>query len=140
MFGEHGDGNIYGNKTGNLSEAYDIGYEIAGDRQKLPDDQLPADHFCLYGGNQWPTDEVLPGFRAAYLEYFSRILELSRDLMKIFALCLDLPEDYFDGIVKHPGCISRMMHYPPQPVPGAEWVGIQTHTVRNVFCGYSGGH
>jgi isopenicillin N synthase-like dioxygenase len=129
LYGEHGDSDIYGKKAGNLSEAYDIGYEIAGDLQKKPDDMPPADNFCLYGGNQWPTDEALPGFRATYLEYFSRVLELSRDMMKIFALSLDLPEDYFDGIVKHPGCISRMMHYPPQPVLGEEWVGIQTHTV-----------
>jgi isopenicillin N synthase-like dioxygenase len=131
LYGEHGDKEIYESKSGNLSEAFDIGYEIAGDRQKGPDDKLPADNFSLYGGNQWPKEEVLPGFRETYLNYFAEILELSRRMLKVFALSLDLPEDYFDSIVTYPGCISRMMHYPPQQAPGEEWVGIQTHTVCN---------
>ncbi|KKA20986.1 hypothetical protein T310_4985 [Rasamsonia emersonii CBS 393.64] len=133
LYGEHGDTEIYGKHTGNLSEAFDIGYEIAGDRQKGPDDKLPLDNFSLYGGNQWPKEEYLPGFRETYLNYFAEVLELSRRLLKIFALALHLPEDYFDSIVTYPGCISRLMHYPPQPVPGEEWVGIQTHTDYECF-------
>ncbi|KAL2004546.1 hypothetical protein VTN00DRAFT_3431 [Thermoascus crustaceus] len=133
LYGEHGDTEIYEKKMGNLSEAFDIGYEIAGDRQKGPNDVLPPDNFSLYGGNQWPKEENLPGFRETYLSYFGEVLELSRRLMKIFALSLDLPEDYFDGIVKYPGCISRLMHYPPQPVPGEEQVGIAIHTDYECF-------
>ena len=79
----------------------------------------------------WPDDNLLGdiSFKAAYLGYFGEVLELSRSLLKIFALGLDLPEDYFDPIVKTPGCISRMLHYPPQPVPGEEKAGIEAHTV-----------
>ncbi|KAL1848257.1 hypothetical protein Plec18170_008168 [Paecilomyces lecythidis] len=133
VYGEHQDKEISDKPTGNLSEAFDIGYEIAGDSQKGPDDVLPPDDYSLYGGNQWPKEEYLPGFKKTYLTYYQEILELSRRLMRTFALALQLPEDYFDGIVKHPGCISRLMHYPPQPVPGEELVGIATHTDYECF-------
>ncbi|KAJ9219823.1 hypothetical protein DTO169C6_7814 [Paecilomyces variotii] len=133
LYGEHSDEELSDKPAGNLSEAFDIGYEIAGDSQKGPDDVLPPDHYSLYGGNQWPKEEHLPGFKKTYLAYFQEILELSRRMMKIFALALQLPEDYFDGIVKHPGCISRLMHYPPQPVPGEEVAGINTHTDYECF-------
>ncbi|KAL2222452.1 hypothetical protein M432DRAFT_665178 [Thermoascus aurantiacus ATCC 26904] len=124
LYGEHGDREIYGKQTGNLSEAFDIGYEIAGDRQKGPNDILPPDNFNLYGGNQ----ENLPGFKETYLSYFGEVLEPGRRLIKIFALALGLSEDYFDSTVRYPGCTSRLMHYPPQPVPGEEQVGIAIHT------------
>lgn len=136
LYGEHGDKDIYDQETGSLSEAFDIGYEIAADPRKDPStDVLPPDTFGLYGGNLWPKDDLLPGanFKETYLRYFGEVLELSRALLKIFALALDLSEDYFDSIVKTPGCISRMLHYPPQPVPGEKKVGIEAHTDFECF-------
>lgn len=50
--------------------------------------------------------------------------------MRIFALSLGLDETYFDAFVTSPGCMSRILHYPPQPVPGEERIGIEAHTVR----------
>jgi hypothetical protein len=115
----------------NLSESFDIGYEIAGDPSKsLSTDILPPDPFELYGGNQWADDSVLPGFRTTYLAYFRVCIALSRKLLRIFALALDLDEGYFDGFVTFPGCMSRLLHYPPQAVQGEERVGIEAHTVR----------
>jgi hypothetical protein len=55
---------------------------------------------------------------------------LSRKLLRIFALSLGLDEGYFDKFVTYSGCMSRILHYPPQPVPGEERVGIEAHTVR----------
>ncbi|KAL3449184.1 Clavaminate synthase-like protein [Aspergillus insuetus] len=133
LAGEHSDKDLFGSQT-NLSESFDIGYEIAGDPSKsIFEHTLPADSFELYGGNQWPDDNVLPGFHATYLEYFRNCVELSRKLLRIFALALGLGERYFDEFVTYPGCMSRILHYPPQPVGGKERVGIEAHTDFECF-------
>lgn len=116
--------------TGVLSEAFDIGYEIAMDFQKSEDDVLPPDTYGLYGGNQWPDQDTLAGFRETYIRYCGTVLELCRKLMRIFALSLDVSEDYFDSKIVYPGVTSRMMHYPRQPVSGAAREGLGAHTVR----------
>ncbi|KAL2847159.1 Clavaminate synthase-like protein [Aspergillus pseudoustus] len=119
--------------AGALSEAFDIGYELSGDMQKGPDDRLPPDTFGLLGENQWPEESVTPGFRATYLRYFAEALELSRALMRIFALALGQKEDFFDPMMKFPGVTSRMLHYPPQPVQGLEIPGLAAHTDYECF-------
>ncbi|EAU32187.1 predicted protein [Aspergillus terreus NIH2624] len=126
--GEHSDKELFGEQT-NLSESFDIGYDIECDPDKSCADSLPPDPYELYGGNLWPSPEVLPGFKETYVEYFKACLRLSRKLMRIFALALGLEEGYFDQFVTFPGCMSRILHYPPQPVPGEEKVGIEAHTV-----------
>lgn len=45
---------------------------------------------------QWPREEELPGFRAAYSEYFRRLGSLSYEFMNLIAEALDLPSDIFD--------------------------------------------
>jgi isopenicillin N synthase-like dioxygenase len=118
---------------GALSEAFDIGYELSGDLRKGPNDQLPPDNFGLLGENQWPDESVIPGFRATYVRYFAEVLELSRALMRIFALALGQKEDFFDSVLRFPGVTSRMLHYPPQPVQGQEIPGLAAHTDYECF-------
>ena len=115
---------------GSLCEAYDIGYETKMDFQKSAEDQLPNDIFKLYGGNQWPPDDELPGFAATYLEYCGKVLELCRKMMRVFALSLDMPENYFDSKMRHPGVTSRMIHYPAQSAKQKVQEGLGAHTVR----------
>lgn len=117
--------------TGALSEAFDIGYEILADPERPVDDVLPPDTYGLYGDNQWPSDEVLPGFRETYLQYFREALTLCRKLFRCFALALNLEENYFDAITKYPGVTSRMLHYPSQPVQGGVIEGLGAHTVNS---------
>lgn len=112
-----------------FSEAYDIGYEIQGDSQKEPDHPLPPDPYELYGDNQWPREDILPGFRESFLRFFAEALELSRDLMRISALALDLDEHFFDDKMKYPGAMGRMMRYPPQETKGESVAGLAAHTV-----------
>ncbi|XWW96075.1 hypothetical protein V2A60_004045 [Cordyceps javanica] len=121
------------NFPGSLSEAFDIGYEILGDFQKSPDDPPPDDSYGLHGENQWPGDDVLPGLRDSYIRYFGEVLELARALMKVFALALDLQEDFFDPMMKYPGVTSRMLHYPPQPIEGQKVPGLAAHTDYECF-------
>ncbi|PSS25662.1 hypothetical protein M430DRAFT_134306 [Amorphotheca resinae ATCC 22711] len=133
LLGGHQSTDLEENPSGNLSEAFDIGYELAGDRQAKIDDVLPSDDAGLYGSNIWPRDEVLPGFKATFLDYYGQILDLGRDLLRVFALALALPEDHFDGVVKHPGSLSRLMFYPPQKVGMDEHEGITPHTDYECF-------
>ncbi|KHN97454.1 1-aminocyclopropane-1-carboxylate oxidase [Metarhizium album ARSEF 1941] len=113
---------------GALSEAFDMGYEIPADLQKSPGHVLPDDVYGLLGKNQWPSDDAVPGLRDAYTRYFGEVLELARALMRVFALALDLEEDFFDPMMEYPGVTSRMLHYPPQPVEGEEVPGLAAHT------------
>lgn len=118
--------------AGVLSEAFVIGYENALDFRKSENDHLPLDTYELYGDNQWPQDETIPGFSATYIQYCATVLELCRRMLRIFALALEVPEDYFDSKIHNPGVISRMMHYPAQPV-GDPREGLGAHTVRFSF-------
>ncbi|KAJ5939042.1 hypothetical protein N7466_002176 [Penicillium verhagenii] len=118
--------------TGVLSEAFDIGYETAMDFQKSTDATLGPDTYGLYGDNQWPDENVLVGFKLTYIEYCATVLEFCRKLMRIFALALDVPEDYFDSKIQTPGVTSRMMHYPAQPV-GETREGLGAHTDWECF-------
>ncbi|KAG0154134.1 hypothetical protein PDIDSM_1514 [Penicillium digitatum] len=116
-----------------LSEAFDIGYETAMDPQKLKDDPLPLDPYDLYGDNQWPGQEILPNFTETYIEYCAMMLELCRKLMRMVALALGLPGEYFDSMTQNPGVTSRMMHYPPQPLKEEVREGLGAHTDFECF-------
>ncbi|KAJ5122549.1 hypothetical protein N7526_009486 [Penicillium atrosanguineum] len=118
--------------TGVLSEAFDVGYELAMDFQKSKDDVLPPDIYRLYGDNQWPDQETLAGFSQTYIQYCGTLLEFCRRLMKIFALSLDVPEEYFDSKIRNPGVTSRMMHYPAQPATETR-EGLGAHTDFECF-------
>lgn len=69
--------------------------------------------------NKWP--ENIPEIKDTFTSYYLRMGQLARDLLRISALALDLPETYFDAkIDRH---ISRMnlRLYPEQkeaPLPG----------------------
>ncbi|KIX10501.1 uncharacterized protein Z518_01584 [Rhinocladiella mackenziei CBS 650.93] len=66
-------------------------------------------------GNVWPAEDDLPGFHATISLYYSQVLELARHLFRLFALSLDLEEDYFDPLMTHPGGIARLLYYAGQP-------------------------
>ncbi|KAJ5690045.1 hypothetical protein N7462_004437 [Penicillium macrosclerotiorum] len=119
--------------VGVLSEAFDIGYETAMDFQKSEDNTLPADTYGLYGDNQWPDEETIPGFSQTYIKYCATVLELCRKLMRIFALALEIPENYFDSKVQSPGITSRMMHYPAQSANAEVQEGLGAHTDWECF-------
>lgn len=90
--------------------------------------------------NVWPAEEVLPGFRAGVAEYYGQVLGLSRHLFRLFALSLELREDYFDGLTTHPGGIGRLLYYPAQLPAAAEGtassegrLGLGAHTDYECF-------
>ncbi|KAF9884281.1 hypothetical protein FE257_001911 [Aspergillus nanangensis] len=114
-------------------ESFSMGYERAADHQRDLDDSPPSDPYNLHGPNQWPRDEAIPGFREAYLRYHADVLEFSRKLIRILALALDLPEEYFDKKVKDPGTNSRLVHYMARDVSEERTTGLAPHTDCGCF-------
>lgn len=65
--------------------------------------------------NLWPTHPV--GFRAAVSAYYQAMEGLAARLARMFALALDLPEQFFaDRIDRHVSTM-RLNFYPAQPFP-----------------------
>jgi isopenicillin N synthase-like dioxygenase len=69
--------------------------------------------------NLWPES---PGeLKPAFTEYFRAMAALAANLMRLFALALDLPEDYFADKIDRHASFLRVINYPPptsEPLPG----------------------
>jgi isopenicillin N synthase-like dioxygenase len=80
-----------------------------------------------YGANQWP--ESLSGFRAQMEAYFDALSELSLGMMRLLALSLDLPQGYFDAMMREPMPVLRLIHYPAHPADARpNQLGAGAHT------------
>ena len=79
-------------------------------RERAPDDPAVIANKRFHGLNQWPAD--LPGFREQTLEYMHTLEALCRRLVRLYALALDLPADFFDRCFAEPHMILRMSRYP----------------------------
>ena len=84
-----------------------------------------------YGINQWPSN--LPGFRDALLKYYQTMYDLATDMVRLYALALDLPETYFDPFFDRAGGSMRISHYFPAQSEAelADSWGIHPHTDRS---------
>ncbi|EJD6546897.1 MULTISPECIES: isopenicillin N synthase family dioxygenase [Klebsiella pneumoniae complex] len=80
-----------------------------------------------HGPNQWP--EGNPHFRQQAEDYMRHMELLGRKLVRLLALSLELPEDFFDEGLKEPMIISRMLYYPSQPKDAqVNQLGAGAHT------------
>jgi len=68
-----------------------------------------------FAPNLWPARPA--GLRAAYEAYYRAMEILARDLMRLFALALDLPELFFDASIDRHISRLRVRNYPAPPVP-----------------------
>ncbi|MDR6426752.1 isopenicillin N synthase-like dioxygenase [Variovorax paradoxus] len=64
--------------------------------------------------NLWPSEP--PGFEQNINAWFDAIHGLCGRLMRMSALALDLPEDWFDACFSEPALTLRFVNYPDQPV------------------------
>ena len=79
-------------------------------RERTPDDPDVVSGRRFHAPNKWPAD--LPGFRETTLAYIDTLEALCRKLVKLYALALDLPEEFFDRCFAKPHMILRMSRYP----------------------------
>lgn len=95
-----------------ISETYTVNRLGEPGGLALPPDADPA----LRSPNRWPA---LPGFAEAYKNYYAAMEMLAADIMRLFALALDLPEDWFEEKIRHHMTNLTANFYPQQPVPPA---------------------
>ena len=95
-------------------------------RERTPDDPDVIAGTRFRGLNQWPAD--LPGFRNIALSYMSAMEQLGKRLVRVYAVALDLPADYFDAVFARPNMIQRMTHYPARDSYEDNEFSIAPHT------------
>ena len=101
---------------GDLNESFMIGPVDVPPNDRYFTSPSAGTHFAP---NLWPTEPA--GLRAAYTAYFRAMSVLAADLMRGFALALDLPPDFFDDKVDRHISRLRVRNYPAPdkpPVPG----------------------
>ncbi len=94
---------------------------------------LPDEHSSVtmenpfLGRNQWPDE--MPEFKRSVYPFFEAGLQCGRDMMRAFALGMEIPEDSFLKATNEPIARSSIIHYPPQPEDlGVEQFGVAPHT------------
>ncbi|KAJ5793600.1 hypothetical protein N7457_000199 [Penicillium paradoxum] len=82
----------------------------------------------------WDTTSHLPGFKETTVKFYQQRLALARKMIRLFALAMGMPEDYFDSITTSPNADGLYTHYPATPADelkqnnGDVDVGIGSHT------------
>ena len=107
-----------------LMEAFKYQRELAADDPDI----LAGDR--IQQMNKWPAN--LPGWREQLLDYFDAIDGVSANLLRAFALALDLEEDYLLGFYQKPMTQVSLLHYPPQP-PAPDAFGNRPHLDETAF-------
>jgi isopenicillin N synthase-like dioxygenase len=113
--GDEGLSNSLGQKTpGDLKESFSIG-PIDPPQTPYFIGSAAGPHFAP---NIWPA---IPDFKESWSEYFAVMSRLSSDLMKMFAMGLKLPENFFEDKIDKHISMFRVLSYPNQleePEPG----------------------
>ena len=94
---------------------------------------LPDDHASVssnnpfLGKNQWP--DGMPELRDSVYTFFEAGLKCGRDLMRAFALGMEIPEDSFLKTYNEPIARGSIIFYPPQSSEfGEKQFGVAPHT------------
>lgn len=115
---------MYATKIGTVAdmrESFDMGLDLP-----LNDPDVVAGKF-MYGPNRWP--EGRPWFRKTMEEYNARLMDVSRIMLHLFALSLEVDEAYFLRYFNKPMMHTRLFHYPSQsPRSADDEYGIAPHT------------
>ena len=92
--------------------------------------ERPDDHpyiqqgLRFIGPNKWPD---LPGFREPMVAFQHAIADLGRKMVRLYALALEKPIDYFDRYFEEPIMWTRNAHYPAVE-PEENQFGISPHS------------
>ena len=82
---------------------------------------------AIFRENLWPQDP--PDLRPAFEAYFDALETLARNMLPLFALALELPEDWFDDKIDDHTSLLLANWYPPvagRPSPGQLRRGAHT--------------
>jgi len=70
-------------------------------------------HDISWDDNPWPTSSSSKEFRKTVQEYGQAMEDLARRLLPLFAIALDVREDFFEEAFREPFYRLRLTHYPP---------------------------
>ena len=90
-------------------------------------DSESAEQDFRFAPNLWPAEPV--EFREVWLRYYRAMSELAAGLMRIFAVALNLPEDFFADKIDEHCSAMRALNYPDDlsvPLPGQLRAGAHT--------------
>ena len=107
---------------GDLKESFNMGPGIRP--HHTPVDETEA---ALFTANVWPA--VLPELQVTWQAYYTEMSALAERLMRMFALGLDLPADFFARHIDASPSALRAINYPEQtlaPEPGQLRAGAHT--------------
>jgi isopenicillin N synthase-like dioxygenase len=110
----------------NLQEAFQVHAELP------PDDPLLLAGVPLYGANSWPS--AMPDLKRRMTNYQQKLAHLGEQMLHLFALALEMPEDSLDRHFEKSTSLLRLLHYPPQqPDESGEHIGTRAHTDTGTF-------
>jgi isopenicillin N synthase-like dioxygenase len=104
----------------NVNEAFFMARDLAHDHPEVIADRR------FRSANRWPKD--LPGFRETVVAYCGALETLVHELVRLYAVALELPAAYFDDPFRDFQYKLRMTHYPYQEALGDGEFGIAPHT------------
>ncbi|TAQ89253.1 hypothetical protein B7494_g2413 [Chlorociboria aeruginascens] len=129
--------NISPGESVDVKESMAFRYDPKYDPVPKPLDATPEEVKPWIRGEDyiWEGTAHLLGFKEEMLAYWAACLTLARKLVRIFALSLDLEEDYFDSKVTYPGADGVLNYYPPStPEETANnSVALGSHTDLQLF-------
>ena len=95
---------------GDLKEKMDMGpFDVDRSDTYFPNDEA-GPHFAP---NVWPSEPE--EMQETWEGYFATMSELARQLMRIFAVGLELPIDFFEDKIDRHISMFRALNYPSQP-------------------------
>jgi isopenicillin N synthase-like dioxygenase len=106
------------NNCTDYREQIDIGVER--DAIAHPDPYYMA----LVGPNQWPPPGALPRFRQTVEDYFARLSEVARQILRMMSLALGLEETHIEKVFgANPSPYLKLIRY-PRTLDGGQGVGV----------------
>ena len=112
---------VPGGTKPSMNESFLAGLDLG------PQDPEVIANTPLHGPNQWP--DGLSGFREAVETYQVAMSRLGHQVLRAFALALEIEEEFFVPHFDKPMPFVRLLHYPSQPLDRADdEFGISPHT------------
>jgi isopenicillin N synthase-like dioxygenase len=116
-----GEATMHGARLPDLKESFIWGLELD------PGDAAAAADNPFLGDNSWPPER--PGLRRALTAFFGAVNAVGVDLLRAFAVSMDLEPDAFVRDFRRPISRGSAIYYPPQPEPqDPARFGVSAHT------------
>lgn len=113
-------------KGGDIREAY----KVALDLDTNDPDYVAG--ISLYGPNVWPTG--MPEFRDTIYCVYEHFQTLSKIIFRVFAIGLELPENYFEKLIVKSASVMNVNYYPAtDPSHHDQMSGIGAHSDYEAF-------